>query len=194
VRTALGAVRLRIVRQLLTESIMLAAGGDAGGLLIAIWGMHWLVSLGSDTIPRVREIAVDPRMVGFTLLISVAIGVFFGLAPALLASRPDCADALKESGRASAGVHRNRFRSALVISEVALSLVSLIGAGLMIRSFAKLNQVDPGFDHARTLTVGVTLLRSKYPEDERVASFYPSPSLSLYTKSSDYPHGLLISY
>jgi putative ABC transport system permease protein len=172
VRAALGASRLRIVRQLLAESFMLAAGGGAAGLLIAIFGVNWLVSLGPDTIPRVREIAVDPRMVGFTLLISMATGVLFGLAPALQASRPDCADALKEGGRAGSGVHQNRLRSALVISEVALSLVLLIGAGLMIRSFAKLNQVAPGFDLARTLTIGITLLPSKYKEDERVASFY----------------------
>ncbi|MGH9937327.1 MAG: ABC transporter permease, partial [Blastocatellia bacterium] len=172
VRTALGASRLRIVRQLLTESIMLAVGGGAAGLVVAFWGVRWLVSFGPDTLPRVREITVDPRMAGVTLLISVATGVLFGLAPALQVSKPVFADALKESGRASGGVHRNRLRGALVISEVALSLVLLIGAGLMIRSFAKLNQVDPGFNSDRALTMGVTLLRSKYPEDERVASFY----------------------
>jgi predicted permease len=172
VRTALGASRLRIVRQLLTESVMLSTCGGSAGLLIAFWGVNLLVSLGPDTIPRVHEIAVDPRMAGFTMLISVATGVLFGLAPALQASRPVFTDALKESGKASAGVQRNRLRSALVISEVALSLVLLIGAGLMIRSFAKLIQVDPGFNPGRVLTLGVTLLRNKYPEDERVASFY----------------------
>jgi len=170
VRTALGASRLRLVRQLLTESVMLAVGGGAAGLLIAVWGVRWLVSLGPDTIPRAQEIAVDPRMAGFTMLISVATGALFGLAPALQASRPVFADALKESGRASAGVRRNRFRSALVIIEAALSLVLLIGAGLMIRSFAKLNQVNPGFNPARAFTIGVALLPNKYPEDERVAS------------------------
>jgi putative ABC transport system permease protein len=172
VRTALGASRPRLVRQLLTESVMLAVGGGGAGLLIAELGVRWLVSFGHDTIPRVNEIAVDPRMAGFTLLISAATGALFGLAPALQASRPIFADALKESGRASAGVQRNRLRSALVISEVALSLVLLIGAGLMIRSFAKLSQVNPGFNPARALTIGVTLLRSKYPDDERVASSY----------------------
>jgi putative ABC transport system permease protein len=172
VRTALGASRPRLVRQLLTESVMLAVGGGAAGLLIAVWGVRWLVSFGLDTIPRAQEISVDPRMAGFTLLISVATGALFGLAPALQASRPIFADALKESGRASAGVQRNRLRSALVISEVALSLVLLIGAGLMIRSFTKLNQVNPGFNPARALTIGVTLLRSKYPDEERVASSY----------------------
>jgi putative ABC transport system permease protein len=172
VRTALGASRPRIMWQLFTESMMLSVGGGAAGLLIAIWGVKWLVSMGPNTIPRVHEIAVDPRVVGFTLLISAATSLLFGLAPALQASRPDLTDALKEGGRSSAGRARNRLRSVLVISEVALSLVLLIGAGLMIRSFAKLNQVDPGFNPAEVLTVGVTLLPNKYPEEERVASFY----------------------
>jgi len=172
VRTALGASRLRLVRQLLTESILLAVGGGVAGLAVAMAGVKWLVSFGPDTIPRVHEIAVDPRMAGFTLLISVVTGVLFGLIPALQVSKPALADALKESGRASAGLHRSRLRSVLVISEVALSLVLLIGAGLMIRSFAKLNQVDPGFNPSRLLTLGVTLLRNKYPEDERVAQVY----------------------
>ena len=172
VRTALGASRLRIVRQLLTESILLAVGGGAAGLLLALWAVSWLVSLSPDTIPRLQEIRVDPRVAGFTLLVSVATGVLFGLAPALQASRPDLTDALKESGRSTAGLRRNRLRSALVMSEVALSLVLLVGAGLMIRSFTKLNQVDPGFSPARVLTLGVTLLRSKYPADDQVASLY----------------------
>ncbi len=172
VRTALGASRLRIVRQLLTESILLAVSGGAAGLLLATWAVSWLVSLSPDTIPRVNEISVDPRVAGFTLLISVATGVLFGLAPALQVSRPDLTDALKESGRTTAGLRRNRLRGALVVSEVALSLVLLVGAGLMIRSFAKLNQVDPGFNPARVLTLGVTLLPSKYPADEQVAQLY----------------------
>jgi putative ABC transport system permease protein len=172
VRTALGASRLRIVRQLFTESMMLSIGGGVAGLLIAVWGVKWLVSMGPTTIPRVHEIAVDPRVVCFTLLISVATSVIFGLAPALQASKPDLTDALKEGGRTSAGLHRNRLRSMLVISEVALSLVLLIGAGLMIRSFAKLSRIDPGFNPDGVLKMGVSLLVSKYPDDERVASFY----------------------
>jgi predicted permease len=172
VRTALGASRLRIVRQLFTESLMLSVGGGAAGLLIAVWGVNWLVSMSPGTIPRVHEIAVDPRVVCYTLLISVATSLLFGLAPALQASRPDLTGALKEGGRGSAGLLRNRLRSVLVISEVALSLVLLIGAGLMIRSFAKLNQVDPGFNPYQVYTMGVALLPSKYPDDGRVASFY----------------------
>src|ERR1051325_884234 len=105
VRTALGASRLRIVRQLLTESLMLSVCGGAAGLLIAVWGVNWLVSLSPGNIPRVQEIAVDPRVVCYTLLISVATSLLFGLAPALQASRPDLTGALKEGGRSSAGLH-----------------------------------------------------------------------------------------
>src|ERR1044072_2562716 len=169
VRTALGASRLRIVRQLLIESVMLALGGGVIGLLLAFWAVSWVVSLSADTIPRVREISIDPRVAAFTLLVSVVTGVLFGLAPAIQVSRSDLTDALKESGRTTAGLRRNRLRNALVVSEVALSLVLLVGAGLMIRGFARLNQVDPGFQPAPVLTIGVAFLTTKYPEDEQVA-------------------------
>ena len=172
VRTALGASRLRIVRQLLTESLMIAVAGGAAGLLLAIWAVSWLVSLGPETIPRVHEISVDTRVAGFTLLVSAATGLLFGLAPALQISKPALTGALKESGRTTAGLRKNRLRSALVVSEVALSLVLLVGAGLLIRSFAKLNQVDTGFNTDRVLTLGVSLLPNKYPTDEHVATFY----------------------
>jgi putative ABC transport system permease protein len=172
VRTALGASRLRIVRQLLTESLLLAVAGGGIGLLLASWAVRWFVSLSPNTIPRVDEISVDPRVAGFTLLVSVATGVLFGLVPALQVSRTDLTDALKESGRTTAGLRKHRLRSALVVSEVALSLVLLVGAGLLIRSFAKLNQVDPGFNPEQVLTMGVSLLPNKYPEDQQVATFY----------------------
>ncbi len=172
VRTALGASRPRIVRQLLIESTMLALGGGVVGLLLAFWAVGWVVSLSADTIPRVHEISLDPRVALFTLLLSLITGLLFGLAPAIQVSRPDLTDALKESGRGTAGHRRNRLRSALVVSEVALSLVLLVGAGLMIRSFAKLNQVDPGFRPAHVLTLGTTLLITKYPEDQQVAQTF----------------------
>jgi len=156
---------VRIVRQLLTESVMLGVTGGVVGLLIAFWGVDSLVSLSPDTIPRVREISIDAKVAFVTLIISLMTGVVFGLAPALQVSKPDLTDALKESGRTTPGVRRNRLRSLLVVSEIALSLVLLIGAGLMIKSFSKLNAVDPGFNPQNLLTMGVTLLRSKYPQD-----------------------------
>jgi putative ABC transport system permease protein len=172
VRTALGASRARIIWQLLTESVLLAAAGGSAGLLIGIWGVEWLVSLSPDTIPRVHEIGINAQVAVFTLLISLLTGVLFGLAPAWQGSRTNLTDSLKESGRTTDGVRRNRLRSILVVSEIALSLVLLIGAGLMIKSFATLNRVNPGFNPDKLLTMGVTLLRTRYPENERVAAFY----------------------
>jgi putative ABC transport system permease protein len=172
IRTALGAGRSRIIRQLLTESILLAVAGGGAGLLVAVWGVNSLVSLSTDTIPRVREIGIDGKVAFFTILISLVTGVVFGLAPALQVSKPDLVDALKESSRTTPGARRNTLRSALVVTEVALSLVLLIGAGLMIRSFAKLNSVHPGFDPENVATMGVTLLRANYPDDTHVAATY----------------------
>ncbi len=172
VRTALGASRLRIMRQLLVESVILALGGGLIGLLLAMWAVRWVVSLSADSIPRVQEISVNPRVAAFTFLVSLLTGVLFGLAPAIQASKSDLTDALKESGRTTAGVRRNRLRNVLVVSEVALSLVLLVGAGLLIRTFAKLSQVNPGFNPEQVLTMGVSLLPNKYPEEEQVATFY----------------------
>jgi putative ABC transport system permease protein len=172
IRTALGASRSRIVRQLLTEGVLLAAAGGAAGLLVAVWGVDSLVTLAPDAIPRVHEIGIDARVAAFTMLISLLTGIVFGLAPALQLSKPDLSDGLKESGRTTAGVYRSRLRSVLVVSEIALSLVLLVGAGLMIRSFAKLNAINPGFNPANLLTMGVTLLPAKYPDDAQVAAFY----------------------
>lgn len=172
IRMALGANRGRIISQLLTESLLLAVIAGAAGLLAAVWGVSLLVSLNPESIPRVREIGVDAQVAGFTASISLLTGAVFGLAPALQISKPDLTDALKESGRTTAGRRRNRLRSLLVVAEIALSVVLLIGAGLMINSFARLSRVDPGFNPDNLLTMGVTLLRSNYPEEEQVASFY----------------------
>jgi putative ABC transport system permease protein len=172
IRTALGAGRSRIIRQLLTESILLAVAGGGAGLLVAVWGVNSLVSLSTDTIPRVREIGIDGKVAFFTILVSLVTGVVFGLAPALQVSKPDLVDALKESSRTTPGARHNTLRSALVVTEVALSLVLLIGSGLMIRSFAKLNSVHPGFDPENVATMGVTLLRANYPDDTHVAATY----------------------
>ncbi len=173
IRTALGAGRFRIVRQLLTESVLLALMGGALGLLLALWGVDVLVSLNADNIPRVQEIGLDGRVLGFTLGVSLLTGVVFGLLPALQSSKPDLTEALKEGGRgATEGLRRNRVRSLLVISEIALSLILLIGAGLMLRSFERVQKVNPGFDPQNVLTMRITLPAIKYSKPEQVTGFY----------------------
>jgi putative ABC transport system permease protein len=176
IRTALGASRLRVVRQLLTESVLLALVGGFCGLLLALWGIDALGAFIPENIPRAGEIGVDGRMLGFTLVISLLTGLIFGLAPALQASRSDVNESLKEGARgASAGLGRNRFRSLLVIAEVALALMLLIGAGLLMRSFQRLQQVDPGFDAKNVLAMEIVLpfvAPSNYTKPEQQAEFF----------------------
>lgn len=173
IRGALGASRSRVVRLLLTESVMLAVLGGAVGLLLAIWSIDLLVSLKPANLPRLAEIGVNRTVFGFTLAISVLTGVVFGLVPALQASKPDVNEGLKESSRgATGGPRRQHVRALLVVSEVALSLVLLVGAGLMIRSFARLLAVDPGFKADHVLTAFVSLPVSKYPKREEQAAFF----------------------
>jgi putative ABC transport system permease protein len=172
VRTALGASRRRIVKQLVTESLLLAMAGGLLGLLLGAWGVSVLTSLSPGDIPRVKEIKLDGWVVAFTLSISILTGVVFGLAPAWQVSKPDLNESLKEGGRTGAGAGRNRLRSLLVVSEVALALVLLVGAGLMIKSFARLHSVNPGFEPENALTMGVALLRARYSEQAQVESFY----------------------
>ena len=173
IRIALGASRLRLVRMLLTESMLLALLGGALGLLLAVWGMDALLALAPRNLPRVAEIGMDRWVFGYTLAVSLLTGIIFGLAPALQASKPNLNELLKEGIRSSpAGFGRDRLRSLLVIAEVALSLVLLIGAGLLIRSFVRLQNVDPGFDPRHVVTMKVSLPDEKYAEDERVVNFY----------------------
>ncbi len=173
IRTALGANRWRIVRQLLTESILLSVVGGGLGLLLALWGLDLLVSVMPADLPRMKEIGLDGRVLSFTLLISVLTGIIFGLAPALQASRTELNESLKEGGRSSTeGIRRNRVRSLLVVSQVALSLVLLIGAGLLIRSFKQLRDVNPGLNPHRVLTAVVALPDAKYREDPQIISFF----------------------
>jgi putative ABC transport system permease protein len=171
IRTALGASRSRIVRQLLTESLLLSFAGGVLGLLAAHWGVKLIIAISPDSIPRFREIGLDARVLAFTIGVSVLTGVIFGLAPALQASKPDLNETLKEAGRGSTG-RRHIMRSVLVVSEVALTLVLLIGAGLMLRSFYRLQRVDPGFVADNLLTFNVSLPQKKYPEPQQRINFY----------------------
>src|SRR2546423_1101371 len=172
IRGALGASRSRVVRLLLTESVLLAIVGGALGLVLAIWGLDLLVSLRPANLPRLAEIGVNRTVFLFTAAISVLTGVLFGLAPAWQVSKIDLNEGLKESGRGSDPPRRQRMRSLLVISEVALSIVLLVGAGLMIRSFARLLAVDPGFKPDHVLTAFVSLPVAKYPKREEQVAFY----------------------
>ncbi|HEX8144774.1 MAG TPA: ABC transporter permease [Pyrinomonadaceae bacterium] len=168
IRTALGAGRLRIIRQLLTESLLLSVMGGGLGMLIAMWGIDLLVAASPANLPRIREIGLDAYVLGFTAAVSILTGILFGLVPALQSSRLDLTESLKEGGRGSTdGLRRNRVRSLLVISEVALSLVLLVGAGLLIRSFVSLLNTSPGFDADSILTVDIPLSRSKFPGGEQ---------------------------
>jgi len=166
VRTALGASRWRIVRQLLTESMLLSIVGGAIGLLLSIWLTKLLIAVSPPNTPRFDEIAPDARVIAFTLGLTVITGLVFGLAPALQVSRPDLNEGLKEGLRSGASGHRNRLRSLLMVSEIALSFMLLVGAGLLIKSFIRLRDVSPGFSPEQVLVARVSLLSAKYPKGE----------------------------
>ncbi|MDP2577623.1 MAG: ABC transporter permease [Candidatus Palauibacterales bacterium] len=172
-RAAIGAGRPRIVRQLLTESLVLSALGGAAGLLLAIWLSEALVGLGASAIPRVGEIGVDVWVLAFTAGVTLLIGIMVGLIPARLVSRPDLTATLSAGTRGSASsASRQRIQGVLVVSQIALALMLLIGAGLMIKSFRTLQAVDPGFDRDGVLTFDLALLSHAYPERPQVVAFY----------------------
>jgi putative ABC transport system permease protein len=171
IRTALGAGRWRIVRQLLTESVLLALMGGGVGLLLAAWGVDVLRRASLDVIPTTADIGLDRTVLFFTVGASLLTGVLFGLAPALSASKADLNESLKEGGRTgTAGAARNRVRSALVVAEVALSLMLLIGAGLLIRSFVSLRGTETGFDPRNILTMQLSYKAGK-DEGRKVSNF-----------------------
>jgi predicted permease len=170
VRIALGAGRARLIRQLLTESVLLAVTGGLLGLLLAVWGSKMLVQLGE--LPNSGNIGIDTWALGFTLLVSFAAGIIIGIVPALQFTKTSISESLKQgSGRTGGSPIKQHTRKALVVSEVALSLVLLIGAGLMIRSFWKLQNVNPGFDTSDALTMSIVLNWSRYSEPHQRLAF-----------------------
>ena len=171
-RAALGAGRMRLVRQMLTESVLLALMGGVLGVLLAYWGIQLLIGFGPDNIPRLGEISIDLRVLAFTFGISLLTGVLFGMIPALQASRPDLNDALKEGSRGSTGGRSRTLRNVFVVTEVALALILLIGAGLMIRSFMRLQSVETGFNPENVLTMRAQLPSKKYPEPHNIVDFF----------------------
>jgi putative ABC transport system permease protein len=172
VRMALGAGRLRLIRQFLTESVLLSVLGGALGLLIARWGVDGLLALAGNYLPRAGEVTLDWRVAGFTFLLSLLTGVGFGMAPALQVSRTDVQEALKEGGNAGSSPRRNRLRSLLVVAEVASALVLLVGAGLLIKSFMRLLEVETGLRPEKVLTLTISLPEAKYTEPKTATDFY----------------------
>ncbi len=171
IRAALGAGRLRLLRQLLTESLLLALLGGGVGLLLAYWSNQFLLSFSAANIPRLQQVSLDERVLAFTLLVSLLTGVIFGLLPAFKASRLDLNDALKSSNRAASS-SVGRLHNALVVSEVALALVMLIGTGLLIKSFWQLQQINPGFDPHNLLVMETTLPATKYATAQQQTAFF----------------------
>ena len=173
VRTALGASRRRVVQQLLTESVLLSLVSGLIGLGLSVWLLKLLIAISPADSPRVDEIAIDMRVFVFSLGVTILAGLLFGLVPALHTSRPDLNETLKESGRqAATSGSRNRIGSLLIVSEVALSFVLLVAAGLLIKSFIHLRQINPGFEPDNVLALRVTLTPGKYKSGEPRAQIY----------------------
>ena len=156
IRVALGAGRWRLLRQMLTESVLLAAAGAAIGIFLSVWGLELLKQIGARTIPRLAEVDVDLVVLIVTAVVAVGTGILFGLIPAFASAKPELTEVLKEGGRSSTtGARRNQVRNSLVVAEIALALVLLVGAGLLLKSYARVQNIDPGFDR-RTHSDGGT--------------------------------------
>ena len=176
IRSALGANRWRVVRQLLTESVLLALVGGTVGLLIAYWGVDALVATLPDSqlnsLPFLKSLRIDPSILAFSFGLSLLTGVVFGLAPAIQSSRPDLNEVLKEGGRTTAGGSRHRLRSVFVATQIALAVVLLVGAGLMMKSLLRLLDSDVGFNPENVLTMTVALPMPKYAQPDQQLSFF----------------------
>ena len=171
-RAAVGASRGRIIRQLLTESVILAGLGGFCGLLVAQWGTDALIKTVPQNIPRITEIRLDGVLLVFTILVSLGTGIIFGLVPAWQASKVDLNSSLKSGTRTGSGEHKTHLRNGLVMGEVALALVLLICAGLLIQTFARLGRVQPGFRSERLLSASIQLPNASYPKNENTNAFY----------------------
>ncbi|HXH85967.1 MAG TPA: ABC transporter permease, partial [Nitrospira sp.] len=175
IRMAIGASKRRVVGQLLTESVLLAIVGGAGGLLLAYWGLQALINLSSTIFPRVAEASINSTVLVFTVLISAVTGIIFGLAPAIQCARGTHYESLKEGGRGTTpGAVHQRLRHAFVILELAMSLMLLQGAGLLFKSFVRLQEVDGGFRPDHVLTMRISLPQTKYSKPEQVRAFFTS--------------------
>lgn len=173
IRAALGASRWRVMRQMLTESLLLSVCGGAVGILFAIWGLDLFVWLLPANTPRLGEISVDAAVLGFSLLLSLVTGILFGLAPALTATRTNLNELLKEGGKTSGGgANLKRTLNVLVVAEIALACVLLIGAGLAANSFVRVRQVEPGFNAERVLTMRLQVPENRYTTMSELNGFY----------------------
>jgi putative ABC transport system permease protein len=182
IRTALGAGRAQLIQQLLTESVLLASAGGLLGLGLAYWGVAALRAIVPANIPRMNEVQLDPAVLAFTFGVSLLAGVLFGLAPSLHITRADLRETLNESGRSSSAGGRSRFlRASLVVSELAISVLLLAGAGLLIRSFTRLLAVSPGFQTQHLLTMELSLPAKTYPDGPPVQKFFTELMASLKT-------------
>ncbi|MGI9114588.1 MAG: ABC transporter permease [Chthoniobacterales bacterium] len=173
IRAALGASRARVIRQFLTESILLALAGGVLGVLGATWSIGVMQTFGARVVPLLSGVELDVRVLTFSFVVSILTGVVFGCAPALRASRVSLNETLNDAGRTPGAVStRSPLRSVLVVTEIALAMVLLVAAGLLIKTVFRLNSVDPGFDPERVLTMNVSLPRARYPKEENWSAFY----------------------